>query len=35
MQRIAPIVQQMAALGMFVSAPLRAKVLAAAGEDDT
>jgi predicted nucleic acid-binding protein len=34
-QRIAPIVRQMTALGMFVSVPLRAKVLAAAGEDDT
>lgn len=31
---VAPVVRRMTALGMFVSGPLRAKVLAAAGEDD-
>jgi uncharacterized protein len=33
-QRIAPVVRRMTALGMYVAAPLRAKVLAAAGEED-
>jgi predicted nucleic acid-binding protein len=32
---IAPIVRRMTSLGMFVSAPLRSRVLAAAGEEET